>query len=309
MLVSCLMAVSMALHAGAGATTFPVTLTDDLGVTITLQRRPDRIISLAPNVTEILFAIGAGDRVVGVTRYCTYPPEARKRPRVAGYTDVNVERIVALSPDLVVASRGNPKTTLARLSRQGLNVLAIGPRTVEEVVDSIALVGRATDTERQATHVCREMERTLASVRKAVADIPRRRRVYFGRLSAPFNTAGPTSFLGGCIALAGGENIATGVSQPWFVMSVESILANDPEIIIQGFHAEGNDAQDRHKLIARLRADRVWSKITAVREGRVYTIDEDTVHRPGPRIAGAVAEMARLFYPERFTDHGAPKSD
>ena len=291
----------------ARATSYPLTLADDLGVTITLARRPSRIISLAPNVTEILFAIGAGDRVVGVTRYCNYPPEAERLPRVAGYTDVNVERIVSLSPDLVVANRGNPRRLLERLSHQGLTVLAIGPRSVEDVVRAISLIGHATDAERQAAEVCRDMARTLESVRKAVAGVEHRRRVYFGRLSPPYNTAGPSSFIGGCIALAGGDNIATGVTQPWLVMSVETILAGDPEIIIEGFHAADEGVRHRERLVERLRDDRVWSRVTAVRTGRVYTLDEDRVHRPGPRIARAVAEMARLFYPERFAPNGPAK--
>jgi iron complex transport system substrate-binding protein len=178
--------------AGAASTTYPLTMADGLGATITLTRRPERMVSLAPNVTEILFAIGAGDRVVGVTRFCNYPPQVAQLPKVGGYTDISVEAVLALSPDLVIASRGNPKTLLATLSSHGLKLLiAVGPESLEEVERAIARIGRATDKERQAKEVRANMERTIASVREAVGSVERRRRIYFGSLTAPYRVAGP----------------------------------------------------------------------------------------------------------------------
>lgn len=293
-----------ALAADADTTTFPLILADGLGGTITITRRPARIVSLAPNVTEILFAIGAGARVVGVTRYCNYPPEAPGRTKVGGYTDISIEAVLALAPDLVIASRGNPRTTLATLSRHGLTVLAIGPESLEQVDRAIVRIGQVTDNEREAKRVCEGMKQALASVRQAVEDIERRRRVYFGSLRAPYIAAGPASFIGRCVALAGGDNIVRRVRRPWPILSLETIIERDPEIVIDGFHASRPGENHREKLLARLRADRVWSQITAVREGRVYTVSNDAIQRPGPRLAQAVAEMARLFYPERFTPHG-----
>ena len=299
--------VPATLAAGAGATTFPLTLADGLGGTITITRRPMRIVSLAPNVTEILFAIGAGERVVGVTRYCNYPPEATDRPNIGGYTDISVEAVLALAPDLVIASRGNPRRTLQTLSRHGLTVLAIGPQSVEEVQGAIRQIGRATDNRQQAERVCENMERVLASVRDVVAGVERRRRVYFGNLRAPYTAAGPSSFIGRCIALAGGENIARGASQPWFALSLEAIIERDPEVLVEGFHGGRGGADYQQQLLERLRADEVWAQTTAVRAGHVHVVNDDLVHRPGPRVAHAVAEMARLLYPERFSQGQQPE--
>jgi iron complex transport system substrate-binding protein len=291
----------------ARATTYPLTLPDALGGSVTITRKPQRIVSLAPNVTEILFAIGAGDRVVGVTRFCSYPPEVKRLPKVGGYTDISIEAVLALSPDFVVVSRGNPKPTLAALSRHGLTILtAINTESLEEVERAILRIGRATDNEEQAKQVCEKMQATLASVQKAVSDVNPRRRIYFGSLAAPYMAAGPTSFIGECIAAAGGDNIAQGIRDAWPTLSIETIIARNPEVILEGFHAETGSSH-REQLSKRLRNDPVWSKIAAVREGRVYIMNDDMVHRPGPRLAQAVAEMARLFYPERFPTDGAKK--
>jgi len=290
------------------ATSYPLTMPDGLGGTATLTRRPERIVSLAPNVTEILFAIGAGNRVVGVTRYCNFPPEALRRPKVGGYTDISVEAVLALSPDLVIASRGNPKMLLATLSSHGLKILVgVGAESLEEVKQALARIGRATDRESQARSVCENMERVIASVRRAVAGVEPRRRVYFGSLTAPCRAAGPASFIGQCIEIAGGENIARGASDLWPILSVETILERDPDVLIEGFHPSGAGEGYRTELLARLRADSVWSRVAAVREGRVYLLNDDTIHRPGPRLAQAIADLARLLYPERFSSDGAQK--
>lgn len=300
----------IAFAAAAGATTYPVTLPDALGGSVTIARRPMRIVSLAPNVTEMLFAIGAGDRVVGVTRFCNYPPEAMRLPKVGGYTDISVEAVVALSPDLVVVSRGNPRATLTALSHRGLMLLvAINNESVEEIEAALARIAKATDNEQQAAQVCQNMEGILASVREAVGGVERRRRVYFGSLTAPYFAAGTSSFIGRCIELAGGENLASGVRGAWPILSLERIVARDPEVLIEGFHATAGSGDHRAELLERLRASSVWSRVAAVREERVYTMNDDTIHRPGPRLAGAVAEMARLLYPERFTPDGAKKPE
>lgn len=298
-----------ALIGDLGATTYPLTMPDGLGGAITLTRRPERIVSLAPNVTEILFAVGAGDRVVGVTRYCNYPPEAARLPKVGGYTDISVEAVLALSPDLVVVSRGNPRPTLTTLSHHGLPIfVAIGVESLEEVERAIVRVGRATDNEQQANQVCENMRSVLKSVRETVRGVEHRRRVYFGSLTAPFFAAGPKSFIGQCLELAGGENVAHGVRDVWPLLSLETIVERDPEVLIAGFHANTGSSDHREQLLARLRASRVWSQMTAVREGHVCILNDDTIHRPGPRLAQAVVEMARLLYPERFPPNGATKS-
>lgn len=298
---------SLALAQSARATSFPVTLPDGLGSTITLARPPTRIVSLAPNVTEILFAIGAGDRVVGVTRYCNWPPQAKSRPKVGGYTDISIEAVIALAPDIVIASRGNPRRTLQALREHGLTVLAIGPQSIEQVQAAVALIGRATGNEAGARAVCARMEKAVADVRRAVGSVKRRRRVYFGSVTAPYIAAGTASFIGRCIALAGGDNIARQSDRPWPILSIEAIIERDPEVIVVGFHARARGEKGRKALLERLRRDRAWAHVSAVRTGRVYLMNDDMIHRPGPRLAEAVAQLAHLFYPERFPPDGKNK--
>jgi iron complex transport system substrate-binding protein len=297
------------LPAKAVSTSFPLTLSDGMGGTVTLPRRPERIVSLAPNVTEILFAVGAGDRVVGVTRFCNYPPEVSALPKIGGYTDMSLERILALRPDLVVASRGNPRPNIETIRRHGLTVIGVQPQSINEVTEAIVRVGCATGDPERAQSVVRKMEASIESVHSRVADVPSRPRVYFGSISAPYFAAGPESFVGRVMKEAGGENIARDGGKTWPTLSIETILQRDPEVVIVGFHepVAGDDARER--LLKRLRKDRVWANISAVRTGRVYLIDEDIVHRAGPRIAQAVAEMATLFYPERSPDRGPTKPD
>lgn len=291
------------------ATSYPLTIANGLGGTITLPQRPERIISLAPNVTEILFAIGAGPRVVGVTRFCNYPPEAQKRKKTGGFTDIQFETVLMLKPDLIIASRGNPRPNIDRLAEQGLTVVGIEPQSIGELHDAISFLGQVTGNRAGAERVIGETDRVLGEVKKALAGAKTRPRVYFGGLKGPYFAAGTNSFIGRCIEVAGGDNIARGPQESWPILSMETILKRNPEVVIVGLYGNMSTDTSREKILARLRSDRVWSQISAVQTGRVHALDNDAVHRAGPRTAQIVAEMARLFYPERFPANGSTKPE
>lgn len=264
-------------------------------------RQAARIVSLAPSVTEILFALGAGDQVVGVTDWCDYPPEAAQKPKVGGHIDFSIERVVGLSPDLVFGAHGIPLEHLHRLRSLGFRVLAENPADFNETMAQILRVGSLVGRQEAARGIVAGMLRDIDAVTRRVEGRPRP-RVMYGSWEAPVFVAGPDNFIDEAIRLAGGTNIAADAGTPWPVgYSIERIVGHDPEIIVRGYYpATGVSMGEKARSIADLQADPVWGRITAVRTGRVYWIDENLLVRPGPRLTQGLKELARLIHPERF---------
>ncbi|BAS29323.1 iron ABC transporter substrate-binding protein [Limnochorda pilosa] len=278
---------------------YPFTFTDDSGRAVTLEAPPRRVVSLGPSNTEILYAIGAGDRLVGVDVYSDYPPEVEGLPKVGQLLEPDFERIVALRPDLVLLINLSQEHQ-ERLRALGLNAAHINAATLADVYDRILLLGRALDREDEARRVVEEMQRRIEAVRRRVASVPPadRPRVFYEVWPDPLMTAGPGSFIHDVIELAGGENVAADAPAPWPAFSLESLVERAPQVILTPF-AESVQA---------LREDGRpgWSGFPAVRAGRIHLVDQDVVGRPGPRVAQAVEELAALFYPERFGREEAP---
>ena len=281
--------------AGSG---FPVSLTDDLGRAVTLARPPQRIVSLAPSNTEILFAIGAGPQVVGVTDFCDYPPEARRLPRVGGMVpgSLSVERVVSLRPDLVLSVGRLQQPVIDALQRLGIPVFALDPASLEDVYENLRRVGRLTGHPDGAEAVVRTMQQRVDAVRRLVADIPpqRRVRVFYEVWDNPLMTAGPGSFIGQLIELAGGINVFRDVQQDWPQVSLEELVRRDPDVILgPATHGSG-------LALEQLRRRPGWQNLRAVRTGRVYVVEDDLISRPGPRLVEGLERVARALYPERF---------
>lgn len=270
---------------------FPLTLTDDAGRQVTIERRPERIVSLAPSNTEILFAVGAGERVVGVDTFSDHPGEVASLPRLGGLTDTNFEKIVELAPDLILTIGGTDEQ-VARLEELGITVLVIQPETFEDVLDRIRLIGRVVGEEQAAADLLAEMGARVDAVRRAVGDVPEaeRPRVFYEVWHDPLMTVGPGGFIHDVIALAGGVNVFADADNPWPVVSLEAVVARDPQVIITTFQ----DSYDQ--LLARSRPG--WDGISAVQQGRVYRIDQNLISRPGPRLVDALEQVARFLYPE-----------
>lgn len=281
---------------GAASGEFPVTIRDARGQEVVIATAPRRIVSLAPSVTEILFAIGAGPAVVGVDDYSNYPPEAATRTRVGAYWPPNVEQVVALRPDLVIAS-GEHADWADQMERLGVKVLLVDARTVEDVTAITILVGRATGKTRQAMRVSEDVRRRVQAVKQRVARLPeeQRPRVYYEMYWDPLMTVGPQSLIGQLIELAGGRNIAADAATAYPEFSVEAVIDRDPQVIVfPDVHAPNMPT------VEDLKARPGFALVSAVRDGRVHALDADVISRPGPRVAEAVEELARLFYPEVF---------
>jgi iron complex transport system substrate-binding protein len=259
---------------------------------------PERIVSLAPSNTEILFAVGAGDQVVGVTQYCNYPVEAQSREQIGGFSaqTISVEKIVALEPDLVVAAGAIHQPVIEALEALNIPVLVVNPNTLEQVYTSIELVGRLTGHDGQAAQVVEEMKGRVAFVSERLASLSeeQRLRVYWEVFDEPRMTAGPTTFNGQLIELAGGVNIFADVAEDYPQINDEEVIKRNPAVIM------GADTMGE-KLTTELVAQRPgWDQIDAVRNGRIYLFNGDMVARAGPRLALVLEEMAKAMYPELF---------
>lgn len=273
-----------------------VTVVDDAQRTVEITGVPERIISLAPSNTEILFALGVGDKVVGVTDFCDYPEEAREIEKVGG-VELNLEKIVDLEPDLVLYIGGAAQLEKTQTMEDlGLTVLVLAPSDIEGIFANIELVGKATGAEDQAEELVAQLRRRMKEVTMKVA-ISSYRPLVFYELDAtdptrPW-TAGPGSFIDALIDMAGGFNLGGAAGMQWAQFSTEEIIAQDPKIIILG------DAN--YGVTVESVAERPgWEVIAAVKAGAIYPIDDTLVSRPGPRIIDGLEELARIIHPEIF---------
>ncbi|MEO8246480.1 MAG: helical backbone metal receptor [Chloroflexota bacterium] len=281
------------------AAVYPLTLTDDAGNEVTLAADPQRIVSLAPSNTEIVCAVGACDELVGVTDFDDYPPQIADVEDVVVGAQVDVEKVVAAEPDLVLAA-GNgltPDDVIAQMDDLGLTVMVLYPETIDEIYADIQLVGAAVDESAAATAEVERMRGEIAAIGGAVAgaDAP---RVFYevSIFEGQIYTAGADSFLASMIALAGGDPITgdavtTSIGQ-------EELVAADPQVILLG-----DAAYDPSITPASVAARPGWAEVAAVADERVVVMAEDLViTRPGPRITEGLAALARAIHPEAFTD-------
>jgi iron complex transport system substrate-binding protein len=262
---------------------------------------PRRIVSTAPNLTEMLFALGLGDRVVGVTTYCRYPEEARKLPKIGTFLEPDFERIVALRPDLVLTIK-NPVQLSDRLRNFKLNVVEVNPETVSGIFDSLQAIGAATGAVPAASALSRQLRSGLDELRTTGTRLPPRRVLFLvGRTPGTLDGligAGKGTYLDELLALAGGSNILADTPMPYPKVSVETILARDPDVIIDmgdAAHAEGVPKERQEQVIA------LWARypnLKAVRERHVLAVADDRLVVPGPRVVEAVVEFRRLLYPQ-----------
>lgn len=294
-LVLVVLVVTACSSGGGSSGQSTIELTDQLGRVVKLDKEPQRIVSLAPQNTEILFALGLGDKVVGVTTYCNFPPEAQEKPKIGGFSTVDVEKVVSQSPDLVLAAPIHEKEILPQLESHGLKVLALTPKTLSEVTQAIELVGKATGTEPEARRVVENMEARMATVARLVAGLSAegRPRVFYLLWHDPLMTAGGDTMQGQLIDLAGGKNIFDDLSK-YPTVGLEVLLERQPQVIIVGTgHGSAQDSPlEWAKTEPRLK------NTEALIQEKVFAIDADLTSRPGPRAVDALEEMLRLIHPE-----------
>lgn len=266
-----------------------IQVTDALGKSFQWVEPPQRIVSLAPSITENLFAVGAGPQVVGVSAYSDYPPEAAGLPVVADAIQVNLERLLELQPDLVVGDLQVVAAHLERLESLGIPVFAVNVTDFESLFETLILLGRATGHEEQARTLVDSLRARIRAVEARVATIePGDRPLVFVEVwNDPMMTAGPGSFIDELVRRAGGRNLAHDAPDPWPFYSAETVIARDPDVILL-------TNRYREQVLARP----AWQGITAVRTGRVYEVEPDSVTVTGPRLVDGLEMLADLFHPE-----------
>ncbi len=280
-LVLCL---SASAHAGS--------VRDMVGREVAVTIPPSRIVSLAPSLTEIVYALGAQDLLVGVTTFCDYPAETAKKPKVGGIIDPSLEAILTLRPDLVLATtEGNRDETVRELVRLGLSTYVVSPKNFAGVLESIVRIGELTGREEAARHLVGDLERRRARVVEATRGRPKPSVLYLV-WADPVIVPGRDTLITDLIRLAGGVSISADERIEWPRLSLEQVVAKAPEVIITATHnvAHVDDA------LRRWRDQKIL--LPAFKSGRVHVIDGNLVHRPGPRIVDGLEALAGAIHPE-----------
>jgi iron complex transport system substrate-binding protein len=296
-----LAAAGLLMAAGAFAEgAFPMEITDGFGRRVVIARRPGRIVSLAPSLTETVFTVGNGARLAGVTRFCNFPAGAEALPKVGGFAarTISIEAIVALRPDIVLAGDEGQRPVVEALERLGIPVAAARVTDFETLFASIRLQGRLAGCEGETDALVAGLRARVEAVAQRAAEIPegRRARVYWEAFDEPLMSAGPRSLIGRQIALAGGVNIFGEAREPYPQVSGEAVVARNPQVILGSRILPGRPALTAGRLARRPG----WAGIDAVREGRVFTLPDELVTRAGPRLVEGLELMARTIYPEWF---------
>jgi iron complex transport system substrate-binding protein len=280
--------------------TWPRVLTDDLGWKIALDSPPERIISLAPSNTEILFALGVGEKVVGVTQFCNYPEEAKAVAKVGGFATADVEKVVSLNPDLVFVGPRHEKEVAPALNRVGIKTFALNPKTVDGVLDSIRLAGQATGREKEAEKLAGGLKARMDAVTAktvGMSDDKRVRTLYVNWYD-PIKSAGRDTFADDLIRRAGGVNITSDFSG-YNAISLEVIVSRNPEAIIVTNMATPGSAVSK-AILTEPRLAGVEARV----KGRVYEIDSSLIERAGPRLFDGLEQVASRLHPELWASQG-----
>ena len=267
-------------------------ITDDAGRRVSLPAKVDRVVSLAPNLTEIVFAVGAGDRLVGRTSYCDYPPEAKSIPEVSDTLHPNLERIIALKPQVVLVSTASQLEVFTQqLKGQNIAFFVTDPHDFEGVFRSIEQIGEIVGKKEQASQFVRKLRERTNAVEQAVKD-KQPVKVFYQASGQPLYTAGHDAYVTDLIRRAGGASVTADVPGAWPKFSNESALAARPEAIIlpTGGSMGAANANVADALV----------QSPAVLQGRVYKINDDHLSRPGPRLVDGLEEMARALHPDAF---------
>ncbi len=272
---------------------FPLKLIDDAGREIEVQEEPEKIISLAPSNTEILFALGVGDKVVGVTDFCDYPEEAKSKDKVGGFSDPNIEKIIELKPDLVLAT-GMHGEVLKQLEDVNIVVFVIDSKNIKDVIESIETVGKLTGQIDVSKNLIADMNEKIDGVKAKVANLSDGQRplVYYEVWNDPIMTVGPGTLIYEIIEMAGGKNIAADSKEEYPQLSVEVLIEKDPQIIIASKGSMGEPGAVKER--------KGWENISAVQDEKVYVVDENLLVRAGPRIIDGLMEVAKILHPELY---------
>jgi len=249
-----------------------------------------RVVSLAPSITEIIYAVGGEEHLVGVTTACDYPPEVRSKAEVGDFGRPSLEAILALKPDVVLVDAVQDVRVLEELRGFGVEVVRLSSQSISDVLDAILTVGEVVGKRKEAESFAEGIRKEIGRIKKRVSKLPPV-KVYIELWHDPLISCGAQSFINDLVKVAGGVNIASCQKRGYFLISSEFIISSNPQVIVLAY--KGADPRTVRKREG-------WAEIDAVKRSRVYKMDPDLLARPGVRIAEALEELARLLHPEAF---------
>lgn len=264
----------------------PLAVVDHEGYSTEILAEPQRIISMMPSNTEILYALGLGERVVGVTNYCDYPADALNKVKIGDLT-FDFEGILALEADLILATSGMADS-VEKLRELGQAVVVVDPKNLDEIMESIEWIASFTGKEVEAKKLTKDMARRIEEVREFASKQQMTPKVFYEMWDDPLMTAGPGTFIHSLIIEAGGRNIGDSVPIEWSAYSLENLLEEDPDLILVTW-------EDYERVYKRAS----WQSLKAIKEGRVVWIDQNIISRPGPRIVDALEEIQAAIFPQK----------
>ena len=267
-------------------------MVDQTGAEIELPTKPQRVLTLAPSLTEMVFSLQAEEKLVGATRYSNFPAAAKKLPRVGSYVQLDLERIIAIKPDLCLAIKdGNPRRTVDAIKALGIPVFAIDPRNIEQIMEAFLLLGDILEVSERAGELVSNMEHRLDLVKKKTASSPFRPLVFFQIADIPIVSAGKNSYIDKLITLAGGSNVAGNMDEyPRF--SWENIMLLQPEVVVISSMAGGKSPELLKASWQR------WPEIPAVKNNRLHVVNADLFNRPTARLIDGLELLAGILHPE-----------
>jgi len=274
---------------------------DDLGHKLTLAHCPQKIISLAPNLTEILFALGLSQEIIGVTRYCDFPEEAKTKEKIGGLVDINLEKIQSLHPDLILGFRGNPRGIIEKLYKNKMPIYVFDSgQNFSDLFSLIARIGQLTCKEKQAGELIASLETSLDEIKKKLAPIKNDKKVFltlYGQGSGLW-TCGRRSYLTQLLQAARLENLASSTEGNWLIYSQERFIADNPELIL----ILCRDRVAFEKACSWFESQSVFKKVKAVRERNFFFLEENQFSRFSPRLVEAFKLLVTSLYPELFPE-------
>lgn len=297
-----LLALLMACRAGTVSSEPPVLskpavetrqVTDDLGRTVNVPEKITRAVSLAPNLTESIFAVGAGDRLVGVTTFCNYPEEAKSIAKIGDTMNPNIESIIALKPDVVFVSTASQIAAFMKtLEANGIAVYVTNPKDLAGVLKNLYQLGDIFGTNEQAEMLIRNLELKIGELSISMGtQLTKQERVFVQISKEPLFTIGKDAFLNEIVMYAGGKSVTDDIDTTYPKLSKETALALKPDVIILSASEDNREPNE------------VFKNSPAVKNGRIYEINADMVSRPGPRLVDAWEEIARDLHPQKFRNN------
>ena len=286
-----ILSILLLVITAAFSSAFPVTITDDVGMSASIPREPKRIISLAPSNTEILFMLNLGGRVVGVSSICDYPAGAKKKEKVGDFFSPSLEKILLLKPDLVIAGGGVQKELAIKLSAMGIPTLTLYPKNLNEVLMDVVLVGKATGKDKEALALSASLKNRIEAVKESSKN-KKKTKIYFEIWNQPVTSAGKGSFIDELIQLAGGENIFSDIDKTFPEVSAEEVIKRNPDVMITAYMGKNG------KIKKEIKKRAGWGSIKAVKDDKIFDdINSDLLLRSGPRLVDGLEELSKRIFP------------